>query len=106
MSYDVSLEIETGGDSSAQVFWRNMTSNVAPMWRKAGADIADMDGRTAAECAPILAAAVTAMETDPAAYKLMDPPNGWGSYETCLDFLRSIHAACVEHPACSISVSR
>lgn len=106
MSYDVYLEISTGAGNTADVFDRNMTSNVAPMWRKAGADIAEMDGKTAADCAPLLAAAVTAMEIDPAAYRLMDPPNGWGSYETCLDFLVSVRDACVEHPACTIRVSR
>lgn len=106
MSYDVSLSIATGGDSTACIFDSNMTSNVAPMWRKAGADLAEMHGKTAAECAPVLAAAVLAMEMDPAGYKLMDPPNGWGDYEGCLDFLRSIRDACVRHPACVVEVSR
>lgn len=106
MSYDVYLAIPTGGNSSACVFDRNMTSNVAPMWREAGADLANMDGKPATECTGALTAAIDAMRADPDKYRAMNPPNGWGSYESCLDYLTSIRDACVEHPACTLRVSR
>jgi hypothetical protein len=106
MSYDVSLYINTGGDSEAEVFWRNMTSNVAPMWRKAGADLADFAGKTAGDCVADLQAAIRAMEAEPETYRAMNPANGWGDYEGCLDFLKSIRDACATHPACTVHISR
>lgn len=105
MSYDVTLSIDTGAGNSAEVLWRNMTSNVAPMWREAGVNLADLKGRKASDCIAPLAAAIHAMEIDPAKYKAMDPENGWGDYEGCLDFLKTIHEACVSHPSCSVWVS-
>jgi hypothetical protein len=106
VSYDVWLEIDTGGGNTAYVFDRNMTSNVAPMWREAGADLAEMDGKPAVDCWPALANACDNMVDNPEKYKAMNPPNGWGSYDTCLDFLRSIRDACQEHPACTVRISR
>lgn len=106
MSYDVSLYIDTGAGGSAEVFWRNMTSNVAPMWRKAGADLAEFQGKAADACVEPLAKAIAAMEADPGTYKAMNPETGWGDYTGCLDFLKSIHEACVTHPACVVHISR
>ncbi len=50
MSYDVCLTLETGGEEQAMVTCsRNMTSNVAPVWREADADLAEMDGKKAGD---------------------------------------------------------
>jgi hypothetical protein len=68
----------------------NYTSNCAPMWRKAGADLAEFDGKPAGECAPILAAAITAMENDPDTYRAMNPENGWGDYDSLMRALRRL----------------
>src|SRR5438093_1169541 len=66
MSYDIHLEIDTGGGKMAEVWWVNYTSNVSPMWRKALTGTAfeslgAMDGHLASECAPALRLAIKAM---------------------------------------------
>lgn len=107
MSYNVYLVIDTGGPHPAVVAdCGNMTSNVAPMWRKAGADLAEFGGRSAAECIPLLRTAIAAMEDDPATYQAMAPDNGWGSAAGCLRYLREILSDFVAHPKAIVSVSR
>lgn len=98
MSYDIRLTIDTGGSEPATVWdgW-NYTSNIAPMWRHAGADLAEFHGKKAGECAPLLAAAIERMEADPETYLAMNPPNGWGSYEGLLRALRDLLAALRAH---------
>lgn len=105
MSYDVSLYIETGGPEPVCLTDRNQTSNVACMWRHAGADLAEFHGRTASDVLPVLRAAIAAMEDDPATYKAMDPPNGWGDYDSCLEFLRGLVIDFASHPKATVTVS-
>ena len=99
MSYDVSIYVETGEseDASVCVFDRNQTSNVARMWRAAGVDLSEWKDRPVGEVVEPLSEAVAAMKADPDKYRAMNPPNGWGSYETCLAFLESILTACRVH---------
>jgi len=118
MSYDVYLEIDTGGEYPCTVAdIGNMTSNVAPMWDHAlnatGTpgrlkDFGDYKmGMTGAEAAPLLERAVLHME-DPAnhtTYRGMEPDNGWGSYKGALRCLRAILAACKEHPKAQLYFS-
>lgn len=107
MSYDIYLSIDTGGSEPATVVeCGNMTSNVAPMWRLAGADLAEFDGRTARDCLPALRLAIAAMEDDAAPYRALNPDNGWGSYESCLVYLRSLVADFAAHPLTQVRVSR
>jgi hypothetical protein len=107
MSYDVYLTIDTGGPEHALVTGgRNMTSNVAQMWRLAGADIAEFHGRIAADCVPLLRAAIADMEDHPGRFRPLNPANGWGSYETCLEFLRELLGDFVQHPKATVAVSR
>ena len=104
MSYDVSLYIDTG-NAEVEVGWWNYTTNCAPMWRHAGADLADMKNKTAGEVAPIIAAAVQRMRDDPDTYRAMNPPNGWGDYDSCLKFLAEVAEACATHHKATVHVS-
>lgn len=99
------LTIDTGGAETLDIWDRNHTSNTAFMWRDAGADLAEMGGMDAPTAAGVLARAIGELETKPDVYRPMEPANGWGSYESCLDFLRSIRDACVAHPKASLRVS-
>lgn len=101
MSYDVYLEAMREVD----VFWQNYTSNCAPMWEAAGVDLPALTGTSAADAIPCLRDAVAAMEADPERFRAMNPENGWGRYESALEFLRSIRDACVENPDGRIRVS-
>jgi hypothetical protein len=42
----------------------------------------------------------------PEKYTPFNSPNGWGSYETLIAFVRSYIAACVKYPNATVSVSR
>lgn len=107
MSYDIWLTIDTGGPEPATVWDRfNYTSNCGPMWRAAGADLAEFHGRTAAQCATILRAGIATLEADPKRFRAMDPPNDWGSYDSLLPALRSLADAFEAHPLATVGVSR
>lgn len=106
MSYDVTLYIDTGAGNYICCFDSNMTSNVAPMWREAGADLAKMHELPAWRAVDVLTAAIDNMTNYPQDYRAMEPANGWGDYDGCLEFLTSIRDACRKHPRAYISISR
>lgn len=106
MSYDVDLTIDTGSGEPVSVWSRNHTSNTARMWRAAGCDLAEFDGKPASELTPVVTAAITDMCAHPGAYRTMNPPNGWGDYESTLEFLRAIRDACMDHSLTTVRVSR
>lgn len=108
MSYDIYLTVDTGGPEPAylgDMDW-NFTSNVSPMWREAGADLAEFDGKVAGECAPTLRQAITLMEADPDRFRAMDSPNGWGTYEHLMPRLRVLAEWFERHPKATVEVSR
>ena len=113
MSYDVRLAIDTGGEGLVSVTeYRNPTFNLAPMFSAAlGIDMRDygkgrrfLDGMPAAEALPIVTAALSAMALDPARFRALDPPNGWGSYEGAVEFLQWLQKKCIEHPKATVLV--
>lgn len=108
MSYDVYLTADVGGNRPATVFTEDWycISNLAPMWRAAGADLADFDGRLASTCIPKLETAVCEMIKNPDKYEAMNPENGWGDYEGCLDFLRSLLRGFREYPKATVRICR
>ncbi len=107
MSYDIHLEIDTGGPEPAWVGrdW-NYTSNCGPMWRSAGADLAEFHGQFAGNVLHVLDKALAEMEANPATYRAMDPENGWGSYDTLLPALRELREMFAAHPKATVRVSR
>lgn len=101
MSYDVMLQ--GWGITPVSL---NMTSNVAPMWRLAGADIATFHGKSVRVCLPALRHAVEQMELHPEVYRPMNPSNGWGDYESCLGFLRDLITEFAKQPTARIYVDK
>ncbi len=100
MSYDVWMEIDTGGSEPVTVVESiNYTSNVSSMWQRAlGDPLSYFDGFTGGECLPIFRQAIVLMEDNPEEYKEMNPKNGWGDYEGALQYLRNIQRMCVNNP--------
>lgn len=97
MSYDVYLELDGGAGEYAEVCWRT-----AVMWREAGCDIAEYDGRSARDFGEALHGAIVEIESRPRHYAQWNPPN----VESTLEFLRELQAACVRFPAARVVVSR
>lgn len=106
MGYDVSLLVQgSTPEYQASVYDSNMTSNVAPMWRKAGVDLQDLEGMLAGAAIYLLNKAIRNMQAKPEIYKAMNPKNGWGDYDGCLEFLISIQKACATFPLAQVRVS-
>lgn len=113
MSYDVYAEIDTGGEWPATVGEAgNMTSNCSGMWDLAckghGPNLRDMHGMKCGDCIETLRSAVAEM-VDPyraAEFEALNPPNGWGSTDSALKYLRRVLAMCVEHPNAKVRISR
>ena len=107
MSYDLYLEIDTGGDCFAIVAEiGNYTSNVSGMWFKAlGESLSHFDGRNAGESVPQLDKAIQIMRDLPDVYRAMNPDNDWGRYEGALGYLEKLRAGCAQHPKTTIRVS-
>ena len=107
MSYDIGLLVDTGGPelASLDIDW-NYTSNCAPMWRAAGLDLAGFHQRPARECVAELDQALIVLRAQPARFEPLNPPNGWGSYETLVEALDELAASFRRHPNAIVWVSR
>lgn len=106
MSWSVYLNINTGIEEREVVDIGNHTYNVYPMYKKAiGGGLTEiLNSKICSEVIPILRKGVLEMTENPAMYKAMNPKNGWGSYETALEFLEKIYKECVNNPKCKIEV--
>jgi hypothetical protein len=82
----------------------NYTHNTTPMiyqvLEEAGVALAErepwyqrLNGMTGREARDYLQVIVGGLEADPARFRAMNPPNGWGSYDDLLQVLREMRAA-------------
>ena len=58
----------------------------------------DIDGMTGAQAFPKIRDAFHQMKKKREELIKLEPPNGWGSYNTFYDFLVKIMDACIDHP--------
>lgn len=101
MSWDVSVEMDTGGPEPMRVDpdgYSNYTSNVAAMFAEADFYIRDLHGMACADAAAVLRDAIARLESDPDRFRALNPENGWGRYETAIEFLRGFERLCGAHP--------
>lgn len=111
MSYDVSLEIDTGAGKTFGCPVFNYTSNVSAIWRLAlrgtGFDgLGAMDGRRAGDCLPAITTAISNMEINRSTYEEMQPANGWGNAAGALDALQILRRYCSDHPGTIIRIDK
>lgn len=106
MSYDIHLEIDTGGPEYAMVEdVGNYTWNCGAMFANAiGCGLGELDGQNAGEWSNKLAAGVAHMLANPSIYLPMNPENGWGDYESATQYLSKLASACARHPKARIRV--
>ena len=93
------------GHCKGEVFEFSPTYNLRPMFHAAGFCLRDFNGMTGAEVAPVLTVAVASMEADPAKFRALDAPNGWGTYDDIMPYLRRFRDAVSAHPAASVVVT-
>lgn len=104
MSLDISLtEVRL-----TCIFDANYTHNVTPMWHLAGCYEAlyESHGKQAREVLPAIHDALHRMRGNPAAYIKLNPKNGWGSYDTAVEWLAKLYVEFCKHPDATIGVSR
>lgn len=109
MSYDVWLEIDTGGRYFASVCDSiNHTSNTVGMWDAGlGFRFRELEEKTGAEAIPHLERAIAYLKAEHNLNTLlqMEPSNRWGTLETATEFLEELLALCEAHPRASICMS-
>lgn len=98
-------------ESSREVYWANITHNLGRMADAAGIYDALWRGPEAglvkaAQLIEPLQRGLTALRADPAYYERFNSPNGWGLYKHLVPFVEQVLAACREHPAANVRVSR
>jgi hypothetical protein len=106
MSWDIWLEIDTGGPLLARLGeGYNYTYNTNPMLRRAEIikeSCNEWIGLSASEFCERLEAGIKKLEESPADYKTLNPKNGWGDYDSLLSLLREILADFSQHPKAKI----
>lgn len=102
MSFDVSLQmdVDTGGEKPYQLvlFDGNVTFNLAPMWHKAGWDFHLVRDRPASEVIHSAESVLFELLLHPEEYTPLNPANGWGSYDTLVNFFTEFVQALKRHP--------
>ena len=93
------------------IYVDNITHNLTEMARAAGLYEflwrPDELGLTkASELIRPLGAGLAALLADPHHFRLLEPSNGWGSYESLVEFVTDYLAACEAHPDATLEVSR
>lgn len=96
-------------DISVGPHWQNITHNLYPMAKAAGFGHllwGDVPVKNAAALADAVEVGLDRMRTDPAKFKAMDAPNGWGTYEQFVPWLEQLAEACRRHPDAEVECSR
>lgn len=111
LSYDIEMTVPPGpGIFETTLDLGNMTSNVAPLWRKACPDtdgLAGIDGKTGQDVAAHLRAGLEDMKAKEAEYVPLVRGDGtWGDYATAAVYLERVTQAAETHPDATFKVCR
>lgn len=106
------ITVGIGEEESPQaVFSANITHNMGKMARAAGVYQQlwrpEEEAIThARQLIGPLRAGIEKMEADPVQFKEHDPPNGWGSYDIFLPWLKELLRACEKYPGAEFKAWR
>lgn len=95
MSYDIWMVADLGGPEPVAIGDSvNHTYNCSAMFRLAlgGKGVNDLERQTGRDMLPRLKSGIRHMEENPNLYLPLNPPNGWGSYDTALEYLKELEA--------------
>lgn len=83
MSWDIGFELNNHQFDNSS--W-NYTHNCNDMMREAGYDwVYHLGGQRIADTLPQFESMLEKLKADPARFKLMNPSNGWGDYDSLVD---------------------
>lgn len=90
------------------VWERNPTYNLGPMWQEAGLPFSDesIEGKPCFEMLPALEAGLAVLKAEPARFRKLNPPNGWGDYEGLVEVVESAIAAARKYPNAIVRCGR
>jgi hypothetical protein len=94
-----------------RVYEANVTHNLNRMAEQAGVYYAcwrpeEIGVTRAAQLIPMLRQGLENLLINPGHFRSFSPPNGWGTYEGFVDFLKGYLTACETWPEAQVSVSR
>lgn len=119
MSYDIRLEIDTGGPYPASVtVWESPTYNLRDIFCKALSEVSDveamqdrsnpnvksLDGMLASEAAPILFKAAAHMVAHKGLYEPLALPKDHGDLKWAIDTFVWLANECTNHPKATVRV--
>lgn len=109
MSLDVTLTATR--TLTVSVFDGNITHNLGKMAQDAGLyevlwHPSEHGISTAAQAIPLLRRGLARLRAEPERFKLLNPANGWGSYDGLVDFTRDVLRACEENPDATLEAHR
>jgi len=109
MSLDFYI-VDEGKSSGIEIelFSKNITHNVSPMWRKTEIfdELYESHGKQPKEIVYKLEQGLLMMQIHSEDFKLLNPKNGWGSYENAIKFLSEVIEACKLYPEAKVRISR
>ena len=83
-------------EGTPEPFWSVLAGGKSGMGRRSWWSL--LDGCNGPEGAALLDRIISGMEADPERFRAMNPPNGWGDYDSLLRVLRSMRAAVPDWP--------
>lgn len=102
MSWALWLEADVGGEDERPQLSEtdiNYTSNAHRMIRLAmGGTPCNFKGLTAEEALPYVEQGVVGLEVDEEACRELQPPNGWGDYDSFLAWMRNLRDLFARYP--------
>lgn len=107
MSWDIWLKTELDGHEVSVWGGRNYTHNCNRMIRDAGLPEwpYSVEGWRAGELYERLDEVIANLVANPKKYQAMDPPNGWGSYDTLIPAIREVRDQCQKYPSAIVGMS-
>lgn len=107
----MSLDVRLTATRPTTVYSNNITHNLNEMAQEAGIYEhlwrPDEIGITkASELIEPLYKGLVLLKSDPDRFKAFNPSNGWGNYNSLVQFVEDYLAACQEDPDAEVSVSR
>lgn len=96
---------------SSSIFSANITHNLGGMADVAGIYKAlwrpeEIEITTAYQLVEPLTEGLTLLKGDPERFRVLNPANGWGSYEGLIEFVEKYLEACKQYPTASVSAWR
>jgi hypothetical protein len=106
MGYWAGVEIHTGKEYTEVCESINHTSNTGKMWAIAlGIPLGDLHHMECRNAADILHKGVKYMRENKEELEKLNPENGWGDYDTALEFLTEIRDMADAHPKARLDIS-